>query len=617
VKTFWPFAKRMLRYRRLIVIGIIGALISACSTVAGFGAMLWVFQSFFTDDPKSLPAMLEGMIESSSWLSSMDWSGFLGMLPTDPYHGFLILSGFVVVLTFIGATGQFIHQASAYTLALRSVMSIRKEAYHHLVHTPMHVSSVTSEADLLSRIIRDCSVLARGFTAVVGKATRDAMTGIVFLVAAFTLDALLAGIFVVGLVPVFLVIRKAGKTVRRATKRAMKAFGGMTAAVQESVQAKMVVKVHQAEGYERRRFNAVNKRAYAQEVRSRYARAFTTPAVETIAIVGVLVVAAIAGHVAFNDEARSPSDMFTVLAFLVAAGVTLKPIAKLNNDIQEASAAGGRIAEILDLPVEPTTRGQFKDSQAPVLARHGQSIAFEEVAFAYPGAEVQALAKVSLQINFGQNVAIVGPNGSGKTTLLNLVPRLHEPTFGKVLIDGHDIAQMDLHSLRKQMAVVTQHAVLFQGSIADNIAYGLRHISREQLIEAARQAYADVFVQELPDGYDTLLGESGAGLSGGQKQRLCLARAILRDPVILILDEATSQIDSDSEAKIQEALAVFRQGRTCLTIAHRLSTVVDADTIIVMADGGVVDQGTHRDLLSRCPLYQSLAQTQLVETDES
>ena len=625
MKTFWPFARRMLEHPKLLALGLAGALVSACSTVAGFGAILWLVRWFFQDEQEPLAEVLRRAV-GPAWSERLAF--VFDRIPAEPYHGLLALLGFVFVLTLIGATGQFVHQATAFHVVLRTILRIRKEAYHHLLHVPMSVTAVTSGGDLLSRIVRDCTQLARGMITLAGKALRDFATGVVFLAVAIYLDPLLTAIFVVGLIPIGVVIRKAGKVVRRASRRANRQFGQMTAAIQESGQSLAVVKVHAAEGYERRRFNHVNRRAFAEELRSRTARAFTTPAVETIAIAGVMAVTAAAGYVVFSDAGRDPGDMLNVLIFLIGAGVTLKPIAKLNNDIQESAAAGGRIAEVLALPVEASVRGGFKTETRPALPRHREKIRFEGVTFTYPGADAPALRGVSLEIPHGRHVAIVGPNGSGKTTLIGLIPRLHDPDAagheaqhaqggqasrggGRVTIDGHDVREVSLRSLRRQMALVTQQAVLFGGTIADNIAYGWRHASRSAIQDAARRAYAHDFVSALPHGYDTRLGEQGLGLSGGQKQRLCLARAILRDPAILLLDEATSQVDTDSEAQIQRALAEFRVGRTTLTIAHRLGTVIDADRIVVMREGRIIDAATHTELLERCELYRTLTQTQL------
>ena len=246
-----------------------------------------------------------------------------------------------------------------------------------------------------------------------------------------------------------------------------------------------------------------------------------------------------------------------------------------------------------------------------MLERHHESIEFEAVSYSYRGQQTPAIDGVSLKVEHGQTVAIVGGNGSGKTTLLNLLPRLTSPNRGRVLIDGTDIAGVNLKAFRRQLAVVPQQSVLFEGTIADNIAYGQLDAKRDEIESASQAAFAHDFVSTLPDGYDTVLGEGGSGLSGGQKQRLCIARAILRDPAVLILDEATSQIDADSEAKINRALNSFRAGRTTFIIAHRLSTVIDCDMIVVMDAGKIVGRGTHAQLLERCGVYRTLTHTQL------
>ncbi len=246
-----------------------------------------------------------------------------------------------------------------------------------------------------------------------------------------------------------------------------------------------------------------------------------------------------------------------------------------------------------------------------MLPRHSRAIELQNVSFRYPGAADDALRDINLTVQAGRTIALVGPNGCGKTTLVSLLPRLIDPTSGCVQIDGQDISQYSLRSLRRQIGLVTQDTVLFNATIAENIAYGLRRPKDADVLAAAQKAYVDEFVREMPEGYDTIVGEHGATLSGGQKQRIAIARAILRDPAILIFDEATSQIDADSEQRIHQAMDEFVQGRTALMIAHRFATVLQADEIIVMAAGSILNVGTHRQLLDRCELYRHLYKTQL------
>jgi ABC-type multidrug transport system fused ATPase/permease subunit len=332
--------------------------------------------------------------------------------------------------------------------------------------------------------------------------------------------------------------------------------------------------------------------------------------IELVGIIGVMGVSLLAARLVLSADGPTAADMLKVLGFLGLAGTSLKPLANLNNNLQAASAAATRLRELIDMPVE-AVGPEAAEAAGPALPRHQAYVSFENVTYTYPGASVPAVAGVDLTAQHGQTVAIVGPNGSGKTTLLSLLPRLLEPETGRIVIDGQDISAVSLKSLRTQMAMVTQRTVLFRGTIADNIAYGHPEASDADIRAAAASAMADEFIATLPEGYDTYLGEGGAGLSGGQQQRLAIARAILRDPSILILDEATSQIDAESEQRITEALSRLRVGRTTFVIAHRLSTVIDADQIAVMQGGEVVARGTHAELLESSAVYRGLTNSQL------
>jgi ABC-type multidrug transport system fused ATPase/permease subunit len=298
---------------------------------------------------------------------------------------------------------------------------------------------------------------------------------------------------------------------------------------------------------------------------------------------------------------------------LGVAGAQLKPLTGLINDVQQSSGAASRIVQVLGLAVEGP-RGEG----VPRLMRHKGSVRFEGVRLTYPGAAEASLRGVTLEVPAGATYAFVGPNGSGKTSLLSLVPRLFDPDVGggRVLVDGVDVRGVELSSLRSQVGVVTQETVLFSGTIGENIAYGSPRATEGEVLDAARRARALGFIEEK-GGLSAPVGEGGNGLSGGQRQRLAIARAILRDPAILILDEATSMIDAESEAQIAAALREFVEGsehgkRTCLIVAHRLSTVVHADQIVVMEGGRVADVGKHAELLERCPVYRGLAERQLM-----
>jgi ABC-type multidrug transport system fused ATPase/permease subunit len=277
----------------------------------------------------------------------------------------------------------------------------------------------------------------------------------------------------------------------------------------------------------------------------------------------------------------------------------VRKLSKVSIRFPRAEAGAERIFELRDHPPQ-------KPGGRDELPRHRESIAFREVRFRYPAASEEALRGIDLDIPAGQTLAIVGPNGCGKTTLVSLLPRLIDPTGGAVYIDGRDIAECSLPSLRRQIALVPQEAVVFKATIAENVAYGKPGATEGEVASAGRRAFVEEFVRELPDGYGTLVGEHGATLSGGQRQRIAIARAIVRDPAILIFDEALSQIDPDSERKIHAALSDFMADRTALVIAHRFATVLAADRIAVMEAGRIVDVGGHDELLARCPLYGQL-----------
>jgi ABC-type multidrug transport system fused ATPase/permease subunit len=296
-----------------------------------------------------------------------------------------------------------------------------------------------------------------------------------------------------------------------------------------------------------------------------------------------------------------------LLALLGAAAESVRKSSNVWNKIQGAKAAGERIFTIIDEPIE------IEVSNAYTLEPLKETIEFIDVTFTYPGKKSPVLKKVNLSVKAGHNIAIVGPNGSGKTTLANLIPRLYDTDSGQILIDGKDIHGAKLDSLRNQIAMVTQNIVTFNDTVAANIAYGRSSATMEQIVKAAKGSRAHEFIDVLPNGYDTIIGEQGMGLSGGQLQRIVIARAILKDPAILIFDEATSQVDADSEAKIHEAIEEIMRDRTSFIIAHRFSTVITADIIIVMEDGQIIAQGTHDKLMDSCPLYQSLYRTQLVK----
>jgi subfamily B ATP-binding cassette protein MsbA len=307
------------------------------------------------------------------------------------------------------------------------------------------------------------------------------------------------------------------------------------------------------------------------------------------------------------------SDTFlAIMVCLVVIGECARKCAKINNQLNKSSAAADRIFEVLDMPAErPRTAATAENRPRIKLPPIQHSVRFENVTFTYPGAEHPAVQDVSLDVPKGTSVAVVGRNGSGKSTLLALLPRFYDQQAGRIFIDGVDISTVTLKSLRSQIAIVTQDSVIFPGTIAENIAYGIRNPSRQAIEDAARRAYAHDFILQKPEGYDTFLGELGGQLSGGQRQRICIARAIYRQAPILILDEATSQVDAESEELIQQAIEQVMKGRTTFLIAHRWHTIRSADVVVVLEAGRIVGMGRHDELIRGCDVYQQLYERQI------
>lgn len=611
MNQFWHFAKQMLRYKRLLAIALVGAIIDSACGFGGIGALLFLLQQLFGQDTSVHAIFLQKLQNPSfqKWVGDLTW--LADYIPSDPLWGLYTTMGIILIFTIIGSVGRFAQEYFTITVSLRTVMHIRKQTFQRLLHIPMTAAMMDSTADNMTRVIGNTAAMARGFNALTSKSIRNIFQGITFLALALCFDWFLTSLFLVGTPIIAVLIRKFGKAIRRATKKAMGEFGRMNAALQESLLALRVVKVYQAEGYERRRFNRINRDVFAQEMHARAARSLSSPVIETLAVAGFILVMAVAGWYLYRgNEQVSRVALLQVLIPLGMAANALKPLANLNNDLQESAAAAERVAEVLKLPVEPAVHHLEHVHGRPRLPRHQRLVEFRHVTFAYPSRPEPVLHDISLTVPFGTTCALVGSNGSGKSTLVGLLPRLWEPAGGNVVIDGTDIGTCTLPSVRRQMAMVTQDTVLFEGTVADNLRYGGKYVTRDRMIEAAQRALIHDFIMTLPQQYDTLIGESGGRLSGGQRQRMAIARAILRDPAILILDEATSQIDSESESLITRALTQFMAGRTTFVIAHRLSTVVHADMIVVMNAGRIADIGRHDELLQRCDIYQTLCRTQ-------
>ena len=510
----------------------------------------------------------------------------------------------IFLITVFGNVCRFWAQFLVHIAALRSTMDIRRHMFARTMNMPLAEFS-ENVSDKMSRVLQDTQEVYRGVVALFGKIVREPLKALGVFGVALWLDWHLTLAVVIGAPIGAWILIEFGRRIRKATLKMLKDFGRVLGGLSATLNGMRVVRGYTREGFERRRMWRIERHMFGQQVKIGRIDALTGPVLEMLAT--ALAMGGIVWLAQQTIGGKMRPELFIQMA--VCLGAMFDPIRKISavfTRLQKADAAAARILEIIDAPAEQP--GGLGKTPLPVFS---ESIEFRRVTFTYPGAEHPAVAEVNLTLSRGQQIAIVGPNGSGKTTLIGLLLRFFEPQQGSILIDHHDVREVGLRSLRDQFSLVTQDAVVFAMTAGENIAYGRRSATPEQIVAAARRAHADEFIRRLPAGYDTLIGESGATLSGGERQRLCLARAILRDAPIFIFDEATSQVDVDSERKIREAMLDFMKNRTSLVIAHRIATITGADKIVVFDRGRIVDVGDHESLLARCDLYKTLFYTHL------
>ena len=577
LKRLWVFYIRPYRYNILLALFVMG--LSAASTAG-------------------LAKMMESVIDD--------------VFKSENIHMLKVVGISVFSLFLIKGAASYAESILMNFVGQRIIANIQKDLFSHLVHADLSYFHAQSTGVLISRCTNDVNLMKGAVSNTITSFGKDLLTVVFLMILMFYQDPFLASISFFVFPLAVLPIVKIGKRMRKVSVSTQKETGFFLSLLKEIFQGARLVKAYGMESYEIGRASKTIEDLFHLSVKSNRIKSIGSPIMETLGGVAIVIVISYGGYQVISGHSTAGA-FFSFISALLMAYEPMKRLVNLNANLQEGLAATHRIFSVLD------HKSKITDSTAAQKANtHIQNgeIVFDRVSFSYDtGKEV--LNSVSLSIGKGQHVALVGQSGAGKSTLMNLILRFYDTTKGAILVDGVPIQSISLRSLREGMALVSQDVVLFDDTVKANILYGQKDASMEAVIAAAKKAAAHDFIQGLPSGYDTMIGEAGVRLSGGQRQRLSIARAILKDAPILLLDEATSSLDTESEHQVQKALEQLMQGRTTVIIAHRLSTVREADKIFVMEKGKIVESGTHDQLLKKKDsVYAGLCQWQLTGSSD-
>ncbi|MEA1950100.1 MAG: ABC transporter ATP-binding protein [Planctomycetota bacterium] len=533
-------------------------------------------------------------------------------LPSDPFMALAIFIGFLLLGTIAKDGFLICNTILVARLSHLATFNLRKIFYRRILRMDMASFTKEGTSELMSRFTYDMEQLAMGLVALFGKLVREPIKAIVCLAGAAYICWRLLFLSLVVAPLAGLMIHWLAKTLKRANRKAMEEMAQLYNTLEETFRGIKIVKAFTMERHERRRFHHNSKKFYRKTMKIARYDSLTHPVTEVMGVITICLALLAGAYLVLSNETHlfgirmsdRPLSLAALLTFYGLLAGMADPFRKMSNiftHMQRASAAADRIYAMVD------RESQVRNPQkALALPRHRQDLVFDGVDFSYEP-DRPILKSIDLHINFGETVALVGPNGCGKSTLASLISRFADPDAGEIRLDGINLKDARICNVRGQVGLVSQETLLFDDTIENNIRYGSPLATHEQVVEAAKQAYAHQFIEnELCDGYQTVAGPLGSRLSGGQRQRIALARAILHDPAILILDEATSQVDLESEQLIQRALEKFVRGRTTVIITHRMGVLAMADRIVVMENGGILDVGTHEELLGRCGLYNRL-----------
>ncbi|RJP24562.1 MAG: ABC transporter ATP-binding protein [Candidatus Abyssobacteria bacterium SURF_5] len=594
-------------YKWLVLLTMLCSILVASSMAGAIGGIKpaadLLFGEFNVSQYRKLPLM-----DTAAGAALLD--AVHSFFTRDKFLTLVIISSVVVALTALRAVFKFIQGYTGGYLANRLRMDVSIELHDKIMDQSLSFFSKQGVGNTISVFSYDIALIHQGAKIIFDKIVLEPLNIVTGLTIAFVINPKLATLAVIGLPLVGYAITRFGRQVKKNTRRSLQNSAGILSLLQESLFGIKIVKSFVMDDYERERFINENRRLLKNIMRAVRARELVSPVVEVVAALGVGLFILLGGRDVLSGKMSSGS----FIAFYAALGSVFTPLRSLSkavSEIQTSLAGATRVFAFMDhLP-------EIKDPPSAVeMQKIAGHVRFEGITFGYDQKN-PVIRDLTFEAQAGEKVALVGLSGAGKTTVINLLLRFYDPQQGRICIDGVDIRSVTQASLRSQIGLVTQETILFNDTVANNIAFGRKDFPRERIIAAAKAANAHEFIEQLPQGYDTVIGEGGMLLSGGQRQRLAIARTILKDPAIFILDEATSSLDSENESLIQDALARLIEGRTTFVIAHRLSTIQNADKIVVLDQGRIEAIGPHKELYNTSPIYRSLYEKQFLAPPES